>query len=159
MSPIRGTPIEHLALVASRDCDSGPHGSETIRNSSWQATTPNQQTADQNTPKSSYEKKPIYLSWSFSLSCMLQYYHTHLEAMEVLLGSVDWEISSLFSPLASQQLTGTSQEGSYTHPEPQCLQLLPRGHLQIVWSGGQQGLPLQSHRTVYIAYLKSCLSA
>lgn len=41
----------------------------------------------------------------------------------------------------------------YTHVEAQFLQLLPRGYLQITWSGGQKDLSLWFHRTTYFCKL------
>lgn len=40
MQPPQGTPLEHLALVAGKNCILGPPGSETIRDSFPLATAP-----------------------------------------------------------------------------------------------------------------------
>lgn len=58
------------------------------------------------------KKKPIYLSWSFSLKGRLQF-TTHIEAMEELSGNVGWGMLALCSPLTLLQLTNISQKGVY----------------------------------------------
>lgn len=68
-------------------------------------------------------KRPIYLSWSFSLR------DTHIEAMEVLPENISKETPSMSTTVASLQLNDTSQKEAATDLEPWFLQLLLRGHI------------------------------
>lgn len=104
--------------------------------------------------KSFYEKKPIYLFWSFSLKGRLQICHTfrgYRGAIKEhrLRGSIS---AHSFSPTTAHC---TYQKGAYIFiwSPNQIHQPSPKSHLQITQSTGQQGLQLWSHMTVYMCIL------
>lgn len=111
------------------------------------------QTAIKTHPQLFLWKRPIDLSGSLSWVQTLGLPHREATA-ELSEGVCGSRLPSLHSPLTSLQLTGSFQKEAYTFiRSPDILQPSPREHLQITRSGGQQGSPRWSQRTVYICIL------
>lgn len=98
-------------------------------------------------PPVSLWKRPIYLSWCFSLRNSLQAGHISRDYSGDLREQRQGNTILAFSPgLTTIHLP---ERSLYTHLEHQFLHLSARGHLQIFWSRGQQGLQLRPHKTIY----------
>lgn len=102
------TPTDHLALKACGACVPGSIGTITIKETVLDRLPPKGifQITGWNTPVFLW-KRPIYLSWSFSLRDKIQVRHT---PWGLLLGNKGWCMPSFCFSSVTLQLTSFSQK-------------------------------------------------
>lgn len=152
---LHGMLLDSMALVGRGDLHSWvPRNCNNQKDSSWGATNPGHCTdsrlKDILSISVKKKKKPIYLSWSFSLRVRLSVGHKSRSYRGALRESGPGDAIFVFSLCLAIVCRHLPDRRLYTYVKPRFLQLLPRGHLQITWFGGQQGLWLWFHRNVYI---------
>lgn len=159
MQPTQGTSLEHLALVAEKNCVSGPHEAKTfsktaLHRQSFPHPTPQVTAEIVHTPSSPVQMG--YLSWSFGLRGRLQVYHIpdDKEVLSQQQARESQHVLSLRLAAARQHLPEWSHTLVWSSD---FLKLLPKRTPPDHGSSSQKGLHCGPQNCVCLQFVKALL--